>query len=166
MYVFVSRRDRGLHLTSMDDPALRSLKIGVQLVGEDGANTPPAHALAVRNLSANVVGYTLYGNYTDPNPPARIVDAVAKGEVDTALVWGPLAGYFASKQRVPLTLTPVAGSQDPAAPMAFDIGVGVARRSKELRDEIDAVLARRRIEINRLLDSYGVPRETRVAHAH
>src|SRR5918995_717015 len=75
-YVFVSRRDRRLALTSLDDPRLRTLRIGVHLMGDDGANAPPAHALARRSIIANVSGYTIYGDYTEPNPPARLIDAV------------------------------------------------------------------------------------------
>jgi mxaJ protein len=158
-YVFVTRRDRNLRVGSFDDPALRTLKIGVQLIGDDGANTPPAHALAKRHLAGSVVGFPVYGDYAQPNPPARIVDAVARGEVDAAVVWGPLAGYFAKRQPTPLRLTPVSGQADPQLPMSFAIGVGVARRAKPLRDEIDAILARRASEIGRLLDEFGVPRE-------
>ena len=98
-YVFVSRRDRHLGIRSFDDPALRTLKIGVQLIGDDFANTPPAHALANRGMAKNIVGFTVYGDYREPNPPARIVDAVARGDVDVAVVWGPLAGYFAKQSR-------------------------------------------------------------------
>jgi mxaJ protein len=157
-YVFVSRDD-ALRLRSFDDPALRRLRIGVQLVGGDGQNTPPAHALADRGVIANVVGYTLYGNYVDPNPPARIVEAVARGEVDVAVVWGPLAGYFASRQSRPLTVRPVTPQVDRnGMPLAFDIGVGVARSKPELRDAIDRVLVLKRLAIDRLLDEYGVPR--------
>ena len=163
-YVFVSRRDRHLQVDSFDDPRLQHLKIGVQLIGEDGTNTPPAHALARRHLAAGVVGFTLYGDYAQPNPPARIVDAVAKGEVDVAVVWGPLAGYFASRQPVPLALTPVAGA-DASLPMAYDISVGVARQLPQLRDEIDGVLQRRRPEIKRMLGEYGVPRVELQTHA-
>jgi mxaJ protein len=164
-YVFVSRRDEHLHVRSLDDPMLRRLRIGVQLVGNDGQNTPPAHALAERGVISNVVGYTLYGNYVEPNPPARIVEAVAHGDVDIAVVWGPLAGYHAPKQSVPLAIQPVTPQIDrlsrttgAALPLAFDIGVGVSRAHPELRDAIDAALARKRIDINRLLDDYGVPR--------
>jgi mxaJ protein len=158
-YVFVSRRDRGLDIRSLDDDRLRRLRVGVQLVGNDGENTPPAHALARRGVFANVVGYTLYGNYIDPNPPARIVDAVTRGEVDVAVVWGPLAGYFARRASVPLDLRPVTPQRDRTGmPFAFDIAVGVGRSHPELREEIDRALARRRAAVGRLLDEYGVPR--------
>src|SRR3954470_24124921 len=101
-YAFVYRKDRGLDLHSLDDPALKKLKIGVQMIGNDGCNTPPAHALANRGIINNVVDYTVYGDYTQENPPARIIDAVANGEIDVAIVWGPLGGYFAHKEQVPL----------------------------------------------------------------
>src|SRR5436190_22081100 len=93
-YVFVTRRDRRLAIRSFDDRALRQVRVGVQLIGDDGGNSPPAHALAARHIVANVVGYTVYGDYLEPNPPARIVKAVAHGDVDVAIVWGPLAGYL------------------------------------------------------------------------
>jgi quinoprotein dehydrogenase-associated probable ABC transporter substrate-binding protein len=157
-YVFVSRRDRHLRLSSFDDEPLRTLKVGVQLIGEDGQNTPPAHALAARHIVSNVVGYTVYGDYLQPNPPARIVEAVARGDVDVAIVWGPLAGYFARRHDTPIELSAVTPVTDPATPMAFDISMGVARRMPALRDEIDAALQRRRTEVERILDEYGVPR--------
>src|SRR5207237_10170955 len=106
-YVFVYRKDKKLSVNSFDDPVLRKLKVGVQMIGDDGANTPPAHALASRGVVENVRGYTVYGDYAQPNPPARIIDAVARGDVDVAVAWGPLAGYFARRERVPLAVVPV-----------------------------------------------------------
>jgi len=127
-------------------------------VGDDGTNTPPAHALAARGVVDNLVGYSLYGDYAEESPPARIVEGVAKGDVDVAIVWGPLAGYFAKRQSVELTLTPVMPEKEPPLRFAFSIAMGVRKGNKELRDEIDAVLARKRAEIERILDEYGVPR--------
>jgi mxaJ protein len=157
-YVFVSRHDRGLRLGSLDDPQLRRLRIGVQLVGADSANTPPAHALARRGIVDNVVGFTVYGDYAEPDPPARIVKAVAGGAIDTALVWGPLAGYFAARAHPPLDVTPVSVAVDgPGLAMTFAIAVGVRKGDHARRDAIDGVLARRRGDIDRLLDAYHVP---------
>jgi mxaJ protein len=158
-YVFVTRQDRRLDIRSFDDPALSDLKIGVQLVGDDGANTPPAHALAARGIIRNVVGFTLYGDYSQENPPARIVDAVAGGDIDVAVVWGPLAGFHAKRQPVPLKLTPVPPTDDRTKlPFAFSIAMGVRKQDRELRDKLNAALSRRRDDIERILDDYGVPR--------
>ncbi|HJP58110.1 MAG TPA: substrate-binding domain-containing protein [Gemmatimonadales bacterium] len=158
-YVFVTRRDRHLAIASLDDTVLRRLRIGVQLIGNDYMNTPPAHALSRRGMVANVVGYTVYGDYTEPNPPARIVDAVARGDVDVAIVWGPLGGYFASRERVPLVVTPVSPEMEPPGiPLAYSISMGVRKKDDALRRELDRVIETRRTEIGRILDAYGVPR--------
>jgi mxaJ protein len=157
-YVFVYRKDRNLGLHSLDDPALHKLKIGVQMIGNDETNTPPAHALAHRGIVDNVVGYTLYGDYRDPNPPARIVDAVVKGDVDVAVVWGPLAGYFAMHASAPLEVVPVSPAADPNLPFTFSIAMGVRKGDRTLHDELDAVLQRKHKEIDAILDEYGVPR--------
>jgi quinoprotein dehydrogenase-associated probable ABC transporter substrate-binding protein len=158
-YVFVYRKDRALELKSLDDPRLRELKIGVQIVGDDGVNTPPAHALARRGIVNNLVGFTLYGDYTEPNPPARIIDAVAKGDVDVAIVWGPLAGYFAKQATTPMQVVPVTPEVDPPGlRFAFSIAMGVRRKDPELKEKIDNILTRRRADVDKILEDYGVPR--------
>jgi mxaJ protein len=157
-YVFVYRKDLGVAIRSLDDPALRHLRIGVQVVGDDYQNTPPAVALARRGIVSNVVGYTLYGDYSKPNPAAHVVEAVAAREVDVALVWGPFAGYFAPRQKVPLEVVPVSPQVDlPFTPFVFEIAIGVKRGDTALRQELDQVLTRRRGEIAALLQRYGVP---------
>jgi mxaJ protein len=157
-YVFVTRAG-GPGIASFDDPVLHDMTVGVQLVGDDGWNTPPAHALSRRGLVQNVRGYTLYGDYSQPNPPARIIAAVAEGEVDAAVAWGPMAGYFAARQSVPLRVAPVRPQFDgPRLPMVWDIAMGLRKEDAALRQDIDAALRRRRADIEVILDAYGVPR--------
>ncbi len=158
-YVFVYRPGRGLDgLSSMHDRRLKDVPVGVQLIGDDGYNTPPAHALSAQGIVNNLVGYSVYGDYREPNPPARIVDAVAVGAVDVAAVWGPLAGYFAPRETVPLTVVPITDTAE-YKPLLFqyDIAVGVRKGDEALKTRIDAALERHRLEITRLLQSYGVP---------
>lgn len=155
-YVFVTPRNK--RISSLDDHRLPNLKIGVQLVGDDGMNPPAAHALARRGLIDNVVGYTVYGDYAEENPPARIVDAVVSGDVDAAIVWGPLAGYFAKQHARTLEVTPVTPETDPPAlTFCFSVSMGVSRDNSELRDEIDAALVSRKREIDEILDDFGIP---------
>jgi mxaJ protein len=106
----------------------------------------------------------VYGDYSRANPPARIVDAVANGDVDVAIVWGPLAGYFARHEPVPLSLVPVSPQIElPYLPFVFDISMGVRREDAALRDTLDAILARRRAGVDSILESFGVPRVDRPA---
>lgn len=157
-YVAVTRADRHLDISTFDDPRLKTLKIGVQMIGDDGSNTPPAHALMRRRIVGNVRGYTVYGDYEQPDPQADILKAVANGDVDIAFVWGPVAGFYADKQKVPLKLTPVMPHFDgPQLPMIFDISMGTRREDAALRDELEGVLDRHQAEIKALLKQYHVP---------
>ena len=157
-YMFVTRAGAQLGGLTLDDPRLKRFKIGVQMVGNDATNTPPAHALASRGIIANVRGYMLYGDYSKPNPPAEIMNAVERGDVDVALVWGPLAGYFAAKSKVPLRLEPVTPwMADMQWPMQFDISVGVQKNNQKLLKQVDQELSRRSGDIRKLLIAYHVP---------
>ena len=158
-YVFVTRKDRKLDIKSFDDPQLKTLKVGVQILGADATNAPPAIALTNRGIVSNVRGYTVYGDYTEDSPPKEIVDAVVNKDVDVAIVWGPLAGYWTAKQKVPLDIRPVSPQVDlPYLPFVYDISVGVRRGEDELKNQIEDVLARRHDDIEKILDSYHMPR--------
>lgn len=157
-YVFVTRKADGPNIASFDDPRLKTLKVGVQMVGDDFANTPPAHALARRGIVENVRGYMLYGDYALPTPPENILKAVADRDVDVAVVWGPLAGYFAGREAAPLKLTPVSPVADtPAFPMVFEVSMGVRRQDKALLAELDRALTRNKGVIEAILRRYGMP---------
>src|SRR5690606_13980031 len=137
----------------------RDRRLGVHLVGDDGANTPPAHALGKRGIIGNVRGFMLYGDYSRPDPPAEILRALARGEIDVAIVWGPLAGYFAPRQGVALEVVPVSPQVDlPFLPMVFDIAMGARREDSTLVREVEEILDRRGAEVDAILAGYGVPR--------
>jgi quinoprotein dehydrogenase-associated probable ABC transporter substrate-binding protein len=157
-YVFVSRRDRNLHIDSFDDPRLKTLRIGVHILGEQDDSLPPVHALTSRGIVRNLVGYSIFGNLAEANPSADLIKAVSDKNVDVAVVWGPLAGYFTQHAAVPLDITPIDGdSSNPNLPLTFDIGIGVRPGDTALRDRLDAELIRRHTEIQQILLSYGVP---------
>ena len=157
-YVFVSRRDRRLNVRSFDDARLRRLRIGIQIVGSDYANPPAAQALAARHLAGNVRGYTVYGDYSRPEPQRTVVDAVTNDEVDVAIVWGPLAGYFAPREPTPLAIVPVTpNATDAMLPFAFDISMAVRRDEVALHDALDGVIERRGADIRRILRAFNVP---------
>src|SRR5438067_566893 len=98
-------------------------------------------------------------DYAQPNPPARILDALIAGEIDVAVVWGPLAGYFARRLPAPLAFAPVTPAADPPGlRFAFAMAAGVRRDDVALRDGLQAALDRRADEVRAILDAYGVPR--------
>lgn len=171
-YVFVQKRG-ARPVRSLDDPALRKMKIAIQKPGAARAASPVERALADRGHKTNVVPFTIEGE-----PPAadRAVQAVAAGKVDLAFLWGPQGGFFARTATQPLRVTPAApaaangkgdgsesGSRGTNGNGAFEyaIGIGVAPGETALRDVLDAALARRRAEIDRILAAYGVPRTDR-----
>jgi quinoprotein dehydrogenase-associated probable ABC transporter substrate-binding protein len=153
-YYIVTRTDRKLRVASLDDPALRKLKIAVNIIGEDYTNTPPAHALGARGIP--VVGYSTF--YNEENRPEDIINAVANGKVDVAIVWGPLAGYWAKRAATPLNLVPLPDSVDRTGfPFTYDIAVGVRRSDKAFKARIEDALVRRHDDIAKILQEYGVP---------
>jgi len=158
-YVFVTREREHLALASLDDPRLEELTIGVQLIGDDGANTPPVQALARRGIVGKLRGFPIYGDYATADPGSPIIKAVADGAIDVAIAWGPLAGYYASREATPLEIVPVEPRIDgPQLPLIFDISMGVRKEDTNLLSEINAALAKRRPEVDANLAAFHVPR--------
>jgi mxaJ protein len=158
-YVFVSRRDRNLNIASLDDPRLHQLRIGIHNLGDTDREAPPVHALTSRGIVTNLVGYNIFGsNLDETDPSSDLIKAVEKGDIDLALVWGPIAGYFARFSPVPLVVSPMeVDSSNPKLPLSFDIAAGVRKEDDMLKQQLDSELQRRRTEIQHLLVSYGIP---------
>ena len=156
-YVFVWRRGRWPAIQSFDDAALTSARIGVQFMQNDHDLAPPAQALIDRGLARNIVWYKLYPDFTRPNPPSALIEAVELGDVEVAVAWGPMAGYFAGHSRIPLAVSPVSPQQAGAIPLAFDISMGVKPDNTRLLTELNEFIGRRQTEIRGILAKYGVP---------
>jgi mxaJ protein len=158
-YAFVSRKGSGLEdINSLTDPRLKKLTIGVNLfVSSDGEHSPPEMALSSHGVVGNLKGYNV--SYDENIRPEDIVNGVAKKEVDLAIVWGPMAGYFVKRSPVPLVLTPISVDVDSASglPMRYNVGMAVRRQDHELRDSLQAFLDQHQPEIQALLKEYSVP---------
>ncbi len=155
-YAIVYRKDSGLNLTSLNDTTWKRLKIGVNLLNSDAENTPPAMALSAHGVVGNLVGFTTFFS-EERDRPEDIINAVANKTVDAAIVWGPIAGYFAKKSPVPLVVNPVLDDSASGLPFAFNIAMATRRRDRELRDSLQKVIDAKGPEIQTILQQYGVP---------
>ncbi|MGO9673157.1 MAG: quinoprotein dehydrogenase-associated putative ABC transporter substrate-binding protein [Methylocella sp.] len=157
-YVAVTRANDARRFTSFDDPWLRDARIGLQLVGNEGATTPPAVALSGRGLNQHITAFPMWSEAGDKNPQGRIVDAVADGSIDVAFVWGPFGGYFARAHDAALRVEPV--TSDPQMPdlaFVFPMAIGVRKADAALRDRLQEALNRHSAEIGAILRDDGVP---------
>jgi len=151
-YAFVYRKDSGYNIIDWDSPDLRKAKaIGVV------DKTPVASALNDKDLMENAKPYRIFRDLT--MPPSLLIDDLVKGEIDVAIVWGPIAGYYAKQSSVPLVVVPTPeyeGMPDQAK-LQFNISMGVRKRDKERQAMIQEVLDRRQADILKILDEYGIP---------
>ena len=152
-YVLAYRSDHKLELHSLDDAALKGLRIGVHV------NTPPYDALANRGLAENMVSYRLFFDPQDPDPsrrPEKVLQDVLSGAVDVAAAWGPLVGYFVKQHPSP-SLEVVALGDDPSLPMSYEFSMGVRRGNGDLKTRLEGILDRRQADVRKILEDYGVP---------
>jgi mxaJ protein len=151
-FVFVYRTDDPAHHINMfDDPRLREMEVGVQ-----PADGPAFNALQVRNLGDNITREFQY--IAGAEEPLRFAfDAVANGEVDAVITWGPAAGYYAQLIGN-LTVAPVDPPfEPPFIPMFINMAIAVRLGDESLRDLLDLALADTWTEIYQILDEYKVP---------
>ncbi len=155
-YVMVQRTDAPHRVTGLDDPALKTMKIGVHLFAADGENTPPAMALSSHGVVGNLVGFsTVY--IGGMNKPDDIVRAVVDRTIDVAFVWGPIAGYYAKQIGADLQLTPVGDDSVSGIPFVYSMGMATRRRERQLKDSLEKFITSKGPEIQELLKQYGIP---------
>jgi mxaJ protein len=155
-YVFVTRADVAVP-RSFDDPRLRSLRIGVPLVGDDYRNPPPVHALSRRSIVGNVRGFSVFGDYAKDSPPLDPLRSLLRGEIDVAIVWGPLAGFFARRHAATLQIAPVSPRREAGDLFVFPVAMAVHPEARELQQALNGVLERKKRAIQELLRDFGIP---------
>jgi mxaJ protein len=147
-FVFVTGKDHFSPKT-FDDAALKTARIGVPATGL--GDTPPIIALTRRGLEKNLRPYSIFQQ-------GKIVSAVAAGRIDVGVVWGPLAGWFADKEKEQLDLRPTP-KRDMDTPLAFEIAVGVRKDDRLLKNRLNAAIEQRQPDIDAVLRRWHVPAE-------
>lgn len=149
VYALVYPSDSGIQATTLADPALYGKRIGII------ARTPPANLLSFYGLS-NIEPYQLNVDTRADQPARRAIEDVASGKTDLAVVWGPIAGYYAALQDRPMTVVPLVDEPGPAR-MEFRITMGIRGDEPDWRHWLNRFIRENQDEINRLLASYHVP---------
>ncbi len=150
-FVFVYRKSSGYNITDWDAPDLRKGIIGI--VGQ----SPPTRPLADHNLMENARPYRLQRDLNFP--PSQLVDDLVKGDIDVAIVWGPIAGYFAKQAAIPLVVVPIPEYEDKnvKGKENWNISIGVRNKDKARAEELNKAIENRQADIDKILDQYGVP---------
>jgi mxaJ protein len=149
-YALVYRADAGLTAISLSDPALKAKRLGV-VVG-----TPPASVMARNGLMANARPYNLQVDTRVDLPGKRMVQDVADGTIDAAVVWGPIAGYHAKDHNPPLEVVPLR-SPPHGMKMDYRITMGVRQTEVEWKRQLNTLIQKLQPDIDAILHDYGVP---------
>ncbi|WP_184369372.1 MULTISPECIES: quinoprotein dehydrogenase-associated putative ABC transporter substrate-binding protein [Xanthomonas] len=146
-YVLVTRKGLSLVPTSLDDPALKKLRLGVF------QSSPARQALYEHGVSGEVQ-YLFYDSATAPEEhPGKLVERVAANALDAAESWGPVAGYYAARSG--LGVVPLNTIDD--AVLEYSMAWAVSRKNAALRDALNTALQDNAAKIADILRSYHVP---------
>src|SRR5271155_3497433 len=151
-FVLAYRNDKGIDIKSLDDPALKKLRVGVFQV------SAMRQALADHGVVDNTVIHYLSHNadLQEENRPSYQVQQVIDGTLDVAAAWGPMAGYYKSMLHAPLVIDPVNIGED-EVPMEFDMTLAVPRGRPEIKSAIEGALEQHKDDVHRILVEFGVP---------
>ncbi|MCG7879564.1 MAG: substrate-binding domain-containing protein [Candidatus Thiodiazotropha endolucinida] len=150
VYTLVYRKDSGLTLRTLDAAKLTDLKIGVV------AGTPPATLLSKYGLLEQVRPYQRTVDTRLFSPATRAVEDVADGNIDVAVIWGPIAGYVASRQETPLSVIPLPAKVD-SVPLAFNVSMGIRHRESNWKHQLNLELEKLSADIEKILLEYNIP---------
>jgi quinoprotein dehydrogenase-associated probable ABC transporter substrate-binding protein len=151
-FVLAYRNDKNLDIKSLDDIALKKLRVGVFQV------SAIRQALADHGVVNNTVIHYLSHNadLIAENQPSYQVQQVIDGGLDVAAAWGPMAGYYKTVMKAPLTILPV-NLLENDVPMEFDMTLAVPRGRPDIKAAVEQALAQHKDEIKQILADFGVP---------
>lgn len=150
-HVFVWRKDSNFKITDWSSPDLRKGIIGI--VDKSPATVP----LNDNNLMANARPYRLQRDLNLPT--SFLIDDLAKGEIDVAVMWGPIAGYYMKQSKVPMEMAfvPEYNKISLQGKEYWNISMGVRMKDKDRVKLVNEAIERNKDKIAQILADYGIP---------
>jgi ABC-type amino acid transport substrate-binding protein len=150
VYVMVTRKADNITADKIEDPALKSLKIGLT------AGAPPADIAAKNGLAGNIKPYDLYVDTRYQSPGKDMINDLANKQIDVALLWGPIAGYYAAQKGDALKVTPLV-NEPKSTRMEFYIAMAVRPGENKWKNDINNLIRDNKAEIDKILRDFHVP---------
>jgi quinoprotein dehydrogenase-associated probable ABC transporter substrate-binding protein len=137
-------------IETLEDPRLKTKRIGII------AGTPPATNLAVNGLLPNIKSYPLVVDTRYDAPTVDMFRDLEQDQIDVAVLWGPIAGYFAKGAKAPMIVAPLV--KETSGPrLIYRIGMGVRHSDQDWKRVLNRLISENQNEINAILASYGIP---------
>lgn len=135
---------------ALDRARLAKLRIGVY------DRSPASEWLNRHGLVDNGVPYQIMNADPQQYPGEIIEKDLASGKLDVAVVWGPIAGFFAKRVKSPaLTVVPLAS--EPGVRFDYQMAMGVRYGEREWKQQVESLIETKQAEITAILREYGVP---------
>jgi quinoprotein dehydrogenase-associated probable ABC transporter substrate-binding protein len=149
-YVMLTRAADDIATARIGDPAIATRRFGLV------AATPPSDSVIAHNLMDQVKIYPLVVDTRREQPGREMVQDLAAGRIDVALLWGPIAGFYAAHSKVPLHLA-FLDPDGSAVPLAFSIAMGVRPGDHEFRANLNGIIAKDADQFTQILHDYDIP---------
>jgi quinoprotein dehydrogenase-associated probable ABC transporter substrate-binding protein len=150
-YALVVKPGSGLDdVATLDDGRLKGKHIGIV------AGTPPATNMAVNGLMANAKPYPLMIDTRFDSSAEAMIGDLLSGQIDAAILWGPMAGFYAKRANPPLHVTPLV-KETTGPRLVFRIGMGVRQADQNWKRLLNRLTQENQPAINKILLDFGVP---------
>ena len=150
-YALVAKQGGGLDdVATLGDDRLKGKHIGVV------AGTPPATNMTVYGLMANARSYPLMVDTRIDSSAEAMINDLTSGKIDAAILWGPMAGFYARKASPPLHVTPLV-KETTGPRLAYRIGMGVRQADQNWKRLLNRLIQENQTAINKILLDFGVP---------
>ncbi|TCU11662.1 quinoprotein dehydrogenase-associated putative ABC transporter substrate-binding protein [Rhizobium sullae] len=151
-YVLLYKKDGDLRgVETLTDQKLAGMRIGVV------EGTPPSANMAAAKLMRKAKVYPLMvDTRITPSMAEVMIRDMQEGMIDAAVIWGPMAGYYARKSAADLAIVPLIKEKG-GERMAYRITMGVRPSDQQWKRTLNTFIKDNQAEINKLLLEYGVP---------
>jgi quinoprotein dehydrogenase-associated probable ABC transporter substrate-binding protein len=151
-WALVYKPNNGLDgVDSLLDPRLKGKRMGVVI------NSPAGDIMSKAGLMGNIKPYRMMVDRRYDSPDEEMVKDIRSGEVDSGVLWGPIAGYFAERgDGEKLTVVPLVKDAK-SGRTEFRITMGVRQGEDLWKRQLNDIIRKRQADFDRVLLEYGVP---------